>query len=365
MSLAYVSTDLNVNSSGGIVAAQEFDAMQILAQDTEHDIIKFDFTDVHPTQNNLPDIPFLIDYLTLNKLSKMPNLDDVKLVHFYGGSYNLTTKFLKGRGIKTTYSCMMHNRQISIQEHEKFYGSYPFQHVKNDKLWQMYVVEALKNVDVVITPGDHPKQNILEEVPNAIVEIIPHGCNIPKEDSIRQIPEQFIVGYLGACGPDKGLYYLIKAWESLNYKDSTLILAGNQTKEFVPQFIKQQQITTGRFHVMGFVKDISDFYNNISLYVQPSASEAYGMETIEAMSYGRPVIASKNAGSSDCITDGVDGFVLLAKDIKGIAQLIDHLKNNSKAIREMGNRAREKSLNYSWDKIKEKYIKVWTELLNL
>ena len=282
----------------------------------------------------------------------------------YGGCYPNTIRFLKNRGIKTSYSCMMHERKISIEEHEKYFGTYPFPHVKDDILWSMYI-GGIKEADIVITPGSAPKKSLIKEGSKR-VEIIPHGCNIPPEYKIDKTrltsQDKFNIGYLGAYGPDKGLVYLIKAWEMLNYNDSILIFAGNQT-EYLEPFIRQYA-NTGRYHILGYVKDVGELYNRCSVYVQPSVTEAFGMEVIEAMSYGHPVIVSYGAGSADCVRDGVDGFVVSAMDIKAIADKVQYFKDNTSEIERMGKNAREKSLDYSWDKIKKRYIDLWRSLLN-
>jgi glycosyltransferase involved in cell wall biosynthesis len=335
----FISTDLNTNTSGDIVATKELEAMQLLASENNEKVIILTSQDIAPTRNGLPDIPFLIDYLTLTRLSNLDDLSNVDLAHMYGGSYTQTVRFLKSKGIKTTYSCMMHDRKISIEEHEKLIGSYPFSHVKDDRLWPMYI-GAIKEADIILTPGKVPKELLIKEGAKKVI-CIQHGCNPPNIDKIKPFPKQFRVGYMGACGPDKGLRYLIEGWSL---------------------FI-QKYANAGKYNLIGFVPDISDFYNSISLYIQPSASEGFGLETLEAMSYGRPVIVSTGAGSADCVTNGEDGFVVPAMNSRLILEKIDWFKQYPDKIIEFGKKARENSLNYSWNIIKQRYIQIWKNLL--
>jgi hypothetical protein len=77
----YCSTDLGVNSSGGTVVKHELEALKSIDK-----VIEIGPIDTHPLSFSLPDIPFLIDYFTLKKLSVM-DLSDIDLAHFYGGCY--------------------------------------------------------------------------------------------------------------------------------------------------------------------------------------------------------------------------------------------------------------------------------------
>ena len=375
MTKLYISTDLGVNSSGGTVVNHELNAMKTLCNNNNNnnndnnnnnnnnnseeieDIIQLGHKDIHPTAYNLPDLPLLIDYLALEKLSKI-DLTNVDLAHMYGGSFTNTIRMLKSKGIKTTFTIMWHNRMTSISEHQKFFGEYPFNYVKDDTLFNMYV-GGIREADIVIAAGSVPRNLMLKEGAKR-VEIIPLGCDIPKKTESLSI--EFNVGYLGATGPDKGLYYLIKAWEILNYKDSTLIFAGSQT-ENLRQFI-EKHAKTGIFHILGYVKESSELYNKCSVYVQPSATEGFGMEIPEAMSYGHPVICSDGAGAADCITDGVDGFIVPKMNPQAIANKINWFKTRPKELIEMGKNAKEKAESYTWQKTEEKYVNLWKSLMN-
>jgi len=321
-------------------------------------VIEIGFKDTHPLSFGLPDVPFLIDYFTMKKLFAM-DLSSVDLAHFYGGCYTETIKYLKSKGIKTTYTIMWHDRKISIEEHEKINGngSYPFIYVNDDKLFELYS-GGIRETDCVIAAGTIPRNLMIKEGAG-LVEIIPLGCDIPEH--IEPLPDIFDVAYLGAAGPDKGLIYLIKAWDLLNYNDSTLIFAGNQS-QIITRLINTYA-NCGKYHMMGYVQDPACLYNRCSVYVQPSATEGFGMEVPEAMSYGRPVIVSDGVGAADCVTDGVDGFVVPKTNAKALADKIGWCKNHPKELLEMGQNARKKSYKYSWDKTKQQYVELWKSLL--
>ena len=119
----------------------------------------------------------------------------------------------------------------------------------------------------------------------------------------------------------------------------------------------------GNVQILGFVESVSDFYDECSVYVQPSVSEGFGIEILEAMAHGRPVIASVGAGGADAIDDGVDGFKVPIRSPQAISEKIEWFRKNPDALRAMGESARRKAQGYSWDRIKPSYMAAWNSVL--
>ncbi|GAJ12465.1 unnamed protein product, partial [marine sediment metagenome] len=190
------------------------------------------------------------------------------------------------------------------------------------------------------------------------VVVIPHGVTLPKQ--VKPIPEKFDCAYIGAVDPDKGLIYLINAWGMLNYPDSRLILAGGGTETLEP-FIRQLN-DKGQFLLLGRVPDVAEIYSACSVYIQPSPTEGFGIEVLEAMAHGRPVIVSEGAGASDLVEDSVTGFVVPIRDPAAIADRINWFRNNREKIPEMGQKARREARNFTWDKIRRQYARIFLSL---
>jgi glycosyltransferase involved in cell wall biosynthesis len=355
MNSLFISLDFGTNSSGNLVSKHELEALKLFGN-----VIQLGYHDISPSVYNLPDNPFLMDYLTLNRVPQL-DLTDIDLVHFYGGPYTQTIRYLKAKGIMVSLTLDAHDRMESIKEFGNLGYEYPFKHVSDERLWAIFN-GAAHEADIVIVPSMVSAEFLKQEgVDNRNIRIIPHGINVPENWGVTKIPDQFNVGYLGQYGPDKGVRYLIEAWSRLDYKDSTLIFGGANSKSIGP-FINKYAIT-GNFNLLGYVNDVADFYNNVSVYIQPSVTEGFGMTVIQAMSYGRPVICSNGAGAVDTIEDGVNGFIVDKRDPGAIADKIQYFKDNPKEIEKMGNNARGTSLNYSWNKVEQRYIDVWKEIM--
>jgi len=338
---------IGTETGGGVVTKNELLALKEISSE----VTVIEGKDIAPAKFHQPDSPFLQDYFTLEQI-KDKHFD---LAHFYSGCFSQTIRWLKSRDVKVSYTVAAHNRKVSIEEFGRLGLEYPFHHIKDDDLWDIYV-EGIRLADMVIAPSKKSAE-FLKSGGCKNVVVIPHGVNLPRK--VKPIAERFDCGYLGAVGPDKSLIDLIRAWALLSYSDSTLILAGSETETLEP-FIRQTT-NNASFILLGRITSPSDLYNACSVYIQPSVTEAFGIEVLEAMAHGRPVIVSQGAGASDLVEDGVTGFVVPIRSPEAIAEKINLLKSMPLYdLMEMGQRARQKSRKFTWGKIRKRYAQLFS-----
>ena len=332
--LGYFTADrIGVNTGGGIVTKNELQALASIDETTLYNPeAKAD--------------PFEIERQILHN-----QIPELKLAHFYSGTFPDTVKYLKSKGTKIAYTAAAHDIDLSRAEFEKLGLKYDLPHITNPELWQKYLQSYLL-ADVVICPSNHSKQ-VMENFGCKNVVVVPHGCDIMPA---KPYPKTFTLGYLGQTGPDKGLIYLIEAWSKLNYKDAVLNIAGSQSTSLIPMI---RHFKNGNYNIMGYVKNLEDFYNGISTYVQPSVTEGFGIEVLESLAAGRLVIASDGAGAADCV--GECGFVVPKKDVGNLMEKINIMKTS---LQDSRNTCQNQALKYTWNKIREQYINVWRQLIS-
>lgn len=300
--------------------------------------------------------PYLADYFAAQLIKEYQGID---FVHLACSPAQAILNVLRPK--QYTVHIIAHELKESIEEHKRYYGSYDLIHNTDPYLHEILLAHADKS-DAVITASSPAKDWLLRNTKAQKIISIPHGTDIP--ECIYPPPNKFTLGYMGAFGPDKGLPYLCAAWGGFNRPDTLLSFAGSCCQALSSENIKNAFLNgVNNYSLLGRVEYISSFFNNISVYCQPSVTEGFGIEIPEAMSYGRPVIVTSTTGGKDLITDGVDGFIVPPRDPKAILDKIEYLYYNPEKLLEMGNKARENSKKYSWAKIEETYIKVYNEIL--
>ncbi|MBC7887711.1 MAG: glycosyltransferase family 4 protein [Ferruginibacter sp.] len=110
----------------------------------------------------------------------------------------------------------------------------------------------------------------------------------------------------------------------------------------------------------GFIADreLAAHYNIADLYIMPSKKEGFGIVFIEAMYYGKPVIAGNKDGSADALDDGNLGLLVNPDDANEIAGAITRVIRNKTAFIPDPKQVMEK---FSYPVYREKFWKVLEE----
>lgn len=353
-SILITNSGINPYTGGGIVSLNLLRALQTCS-DVKQILSTQGFKDnkfesINPMHYGYKEYsPFLMDYLAYHFLLDIK----IDIAQVYSDPFGLTVEKLKQKGCYIICDLAPHNIEISKEEHIKNMGKYPFPHLTNPGLWMLHS-RHLRLANKVIVHSQKSAEYLtkkanLKEKPH----VIPHGCYLPP--NIPEYPEEFTPGYFGSLGIDKGISYMASAWVSCPFSDKHKLLLGGVGTE---RFMVQDEFKP-RFKSLGRIENISDFYKQISIYIQPSIQDGFGITPLEAMAHGRPVIVSDGVGMSELVTDGKDGFVVPMRDIKAIIDKIIYFYNNPNEIKRMGAEARKTAEKYSWRKIRLEYEAIY------
>jgi glycosyltransferase involved in cell wall biosynthesis len=182
-------------------------------------------------------------------------------------------------------------------------------------------------------------------IPGA-VEIQPAATRAgPSQDELR-------VGFIGFHAAHKGIDTLAKAAALLaSYERIRFVVAGDGLPEYTASLKRIFPPHNTRF--VGWVRG-EDFYPFIDVVVVPSAwQEPFGLVTIEAFSYGIPVIATRSGGLPEIIVEGESGFTFAAGDYDELSRIILLLGDDRDLLRRLGQHAAIQAAKFSVDKVAE------------
>ena len=159
----------------------------------------------------------------------------------------------------------------------------------------------------------------------------------------------------------EGVKMLVRAFKYVikEHPNAKLLIIGDgEYKEDVERLVKELNIEnniifTGFFDDVFVPLSITDIYTHISL------QEGFPLSLLEAMSIGKPVIATKVGGIPELITDGENG-ILVDSEPRAIANTILELYSDEEKRKRLGEEAKKTvKINYNWSKIAEEFMEIY------
>jgi len=98
--------------------------------------------------------------------------------------------------------------------------------------------------------------------------------------------------------------------------------------------------------------------------VLPSSTEGMSNALLEAMAAGSGIVASNIPGNAQLITDSINGLLVPPSDVASLSLALNRLLMDSALTAKLGKAAKQSAIeNYSIDSVAERYINLYTKLL--
>jgi glycosyltransferase involved in cell wall biosynthesis len=151
-----------------------------------------------------------------------------------------------------------------------------------------------------------------------------------------------VVGTMGRLSSVKGQKFLIEAMKEIvsRSKDTRCLIIGSGREEAALKDLAkslglgERVIFTGAAYI-----DIPLYLACMDIFVLPSIEEGLGLALLEAMSLGRPCVASATGGIRDIVNDGVNGILTPVGDSERIANAVLKILNDKPLAKNMSENA--------------------------
>lgn len=167
---------------------------------------------------------------------------------------------------------------------------------------------------------------------------------------------------VGRLAKQKGYDILVDIWKIVadRHPDWKLVIYGDgECRTELEEKIKKNNLTDS-FILAGFTNDVYSKMQESAMFVMSSRFEGYPMALIEAMACGLPCVSFDiHCGPSDIIDDGGNGFLVEFNDVKGMADKIMLLIENTDLLSDMSRYGIEKSKSFDINMV----MKKWEQLL--
>ena len=159
----------------------------------------------------------------------------------------------------------------------------------------------------------------------------------------------FLFGLVGTIEPRKGTMQFVRAAEELirEHPDCGFLLVGSGLPEYedeLKRFLDERPGLRERTFLTGRIKEVPEAMAAMDVLVMPSSWEGFPRAVIEAMSSGRPVLATAVGEVPWIVDDGETGFILPSRDVDALTAAMKRCVGMGGALKAMGMKGREKAV---------------------
>jgi glycosyltransferase involved in cell wall biosynthesis len=233
------------------------------------------------------------------------------------------------------------------------------------------VEKRIFNEAIKITSVSNATARELEHffgIDNNIVEIVGNG--VDTDFFIPGKHDETATGilYVGRLDHKKGLFELIEGAKTVckEHRDTIFTIAGSGPISHHLKSLVDKYKLSDNFSFIGHVdrEALLKHYQNASIFILPSYYEGMPNSILEAMACGLPIIATNVGGIPDVVVHGKNGLLIPPGDSNAIAAAIIRLKTDSQLRERMGTLNRKcVEKFYSWDRISEKFIELYQQVV--
>jgi len=348
---------------------KEYD-VEIIATYKLEDIPAFDI-------NKKVKINYLIDKYKPNREEWKKALKKLNIIKLVKETY-IALKVLSLRKSKTTEAMKQCDSDVMISTRvlfNKWLGMYgkskaykigwEHNHHHQDLEYANSVANSCRNLDSLVLVSDSLRNYYKKKMKQMDIKcrcvFIPNMLDsIPKTTS--KLTEKRIIS-VGRLSKEKGYVDLIEVFKEFNKTNPNWhldIVGDGSEKNKIVDHIYQYNLTNN-VTVHGYLKkkEIDELLKKSSLYIMTSYTESFGIVLIEAMSHGIPCLAFTSAeGANDLIINDTNGYLIENRDFDEMVNKINELVNDNNKLLELGKNARETSLKYSSEIIKQEWLKL-------
>jgi glycosyltransferase involved in cell wall biosynthesis len=195
-------------------------------------------------------------------------------------------------------------------------------------------------------------------IPNGVIDPLPIEADvIDKKYGLKR--NDYIL-FLARIVPEKGLHYLIEAYQNLD-TDVKLVIAGasSHSDEYFEK-IKQSAEEDDRIIMTGFVdgREREELFSNCRAYILPSDIEGMPLSLLEAMSYARKCIVSNIPENVEVIQN--KGIVFEKSNVRSLHEQLQKLLDEDNGSIDPGHYPLYDLSSFNWDKITERHRKLYS-----
>ena len=277
----------------------------------------------------------------------------VDVVHIHNGGNSIWAIFLRLAGMRVFVS------QDGVDWNREKWPLYAKLY-----LYASSLVTAFVPNDVIIDNVFSKK--FFEDRFKKTFSFIPYGSEVPEIDDdddeiLRTLgvkPGEYFL-FVGRFIPDKGLHYLIPAFEQVETDKKLILVGGSPNPSSYEKEI--QETSDSRIVFPGYVygDDVVRLMKDAYSYIQPSDVEGLSPVILMVMGLGTPLICSDIEENKFIVR--TDAGTFTRGNIDSLSEQLKFALNNRKFLRERATRGKEMVYQrFNWEKVTDEHVALFS-----
>ena len=211
---------------------------------------------------------------------------------------------------------------------------------KVNKVYHFLEKKAHQHADKIISVSRYIKQLILELYGSDLsVDVVYNGIKMDDNELFNTKVNKRTLLYVAALSEKKGYLDLVNVFNAINLKDDSvdLVIIGRES-EFAFKSLKFTESALNRIKYIGYLDydKLKKYYRSSNLFLNFTKGETFGLTTIEAMSFNRPVIVSDIGVSEEIVESGKSGYIVNVENIEDVLTKVFTILDNFSTQKRMG-----------------------------
>ena len=224
---------------------------------------------------------------------------------------------------------------------------------------------AVKYADEIIVLSDNMKLYFENEYGRRTI-YIPNGISKPEKREAVEITQIWglekdgYILFLARIVPEKGVHYLIDAYQKIN-TDKKLVIAGgsSHSSEYYKE-LKEMAQNNKNIIFTNFVggRVLEELFSNAYCFVLPSDIEGMAIGLLEAMSYGNCCLVSDIRENAEVVGEYAEQFE--HSNVESLQKHLTYLLENTEVVEKYKKNASQYICQkYSWDRVVDETVKLY------
>ena len=224
---------------------------------------------------------------------------------------------------------------------------------------------AAKYADEIIVLSEGVKE-YFKETYNRDASFIPNGVTRPEVLKADIVRKKYNLGkddyflFLGRIVPEKGIHYLIDAYNQVSTSKKLVIAGGASDTDSYYEELRKKASNNKNIIFTGFVQgqELEELYSNAFVYVLPSDLEGMPLSLLEAMSYGNCCLTSDIEECANVMEEC--GVTFRQSSVDDLSNKLQYLNDNKRVVQKIKEVSSQFIIKkYNWDDIVNKTLEIY------